>query len=114
MFMKTIPSHRRSGRQPIAQARPFSHLRAVSHTRADSPGRAGARSGGNGHTSASRTVPAGRSEVTAWLAKPKHNLIGGKWVPAVSGKTFEVFNPADAAVIARVPDSDREDINRAV
>jgi phenylacetaldehyde dehydrogenase len=76
--------------------------------------RGATRGGGNGHTSASRSGPAIRSEVQAWLAKPKHNLIGGKWVPAASGKTFEVFNPADASVIARAPDSDREDIKRAV
>jgi len=48
------------------------------------------------------------------LAKPRHNLIAGKWVPAASGKTFDVFNPADASVVTRVPDSDKEDINRAV
>jgi phenylacetaldehyde dehydrogenase len=41
-------------------------------------------------------------------------LIGGKWVPAASGKTFDVFNPAEGSVIARVPDSDKEDIDRAV
>ncbi len=50
----------------------------------------------------------------AWLKKPKQNLIGGKWTPAASGKLFDVFNPADASVIARVPDSDKEDITRAV
>jgi phenylacetaldehyde dehydrogenase len=72
------------------------------------------RGGGNGHITASRHGPEIRSEVQMWLAKPKHNLIGGKWVPAASGKTFEVFNPADASVIARVPDSEPEDINRAV
>jgi len=35
-------------------------------------------------------------------------------VAAASGKAFEVFNPADGSVIARVPDSDREDVDRAV
>ncbi|HWX21492.1 MAG TPA: aldehyde dehydrogenase family protein [Candidatus Binatia bacterium] len=54
------------------------------------------------------------AEVKTWLARPKHNLIGGKWVPAASGKTFSVLNPADATLLAQVPDSDREDINRAV
>jgi phenylacetaldehyde dehydrogenase len=52
--------------------------------------------------------------VSRWLSAKKQNLIDGKWVPAVSGKTFEVYNPADGSVIARTPDSDREDINRAV
>src|SRR5437016_152134 len=79
------------------------------------PGRAGRHSpSGNGETSAKRSGPPIGSKVAAWLAKPKHNLINGKWVPAASGKAFEVFNPADASVIARVPDSDKEDINRAV
>jgi phenylacetaldehyde dehydrogenase len=57
-----------------------------------------------------------RADVEAWLARPKRNLIGGKWVPAVSGKTFDVLNPADAcpAAGACVPDSQTEDINRAV
>jgi len=52
--------------------------------------------------------------VATWLKQPKGNLVGGNWAPAASGQQFEVFNPADASVIARVPDSDREDINRAV
>jgi phenylacetaldehyde dehydrogenase len=54
------------------------------------------------------------SRVAAWLKKPKQNLIGGQWVPAASGKLFDVFNPADASILTRVPDSDKEDINRAV
>src|ERR1700720_1586255 len=68
---------------------------------------------GNGHSpGAAETKISAR--VTAWLKKPKQNLISGKWSPAESGKLFDVFNPADASVIARVPDSDKEDINRAV
>src|SRR5437016_12382500 len=79
------------------------------------PGRASRHSpSGNGETSAKHSGPPIGSKVAAWLAKPKHNLINGKWVAAASGKAFEVFNPADASVITRVPDSDREDINRAV
>jgi phenylacetaldehyde dehydrogenase len=68
---------------------------------------------GNGHASA-KSSPAISPRISAWLRKPKYNLIGGKWAPAVSGKTFDVFNPADASVITGVPDSDREDIRRAV
>lgn len=69
---------------------------------------------GNGHAT-SKTFPAAVSPaVAAWLAKPRHNLIAGKWVPANSGKTFEVFNPADGTPIAIVPDSGSETINRAV
>src|SRR5258708_1615364 len=66
---------------------------------------------GNGAPAATPKVS---PRVTAWLAKPKGNLIAGKWVPAASGKTFEVFNPADGTVIARAAEGGREDINRAV
>ena len=34
-------------------------------------------------------------------------LIGGKWVPAKSGKTLEVENPANELVIATVDPDDR-------
>ena len=72
---------------------------------------------GNGQKpSKRRPAPAAAvsSRVANWLTKPKENLIGGKWVPAACGKTFDVFNPADASVITGVPDGDKEDINRAV
>src|ERR1039458_1344026 len=112
MFMKTIASQRRQARPSLRHTDP-SLSRAASRARVGPPARAATR-GGNGHPSGSRSGPAIRSDVAAWLAKPKHNLIAGKWVPAASGKTIDVFNPADASVIARVPDSEREDINRAV
>ncbi len=41
-------------------------------------------------------------------------LIDGEWVPARSGKTFEVRNPATDEVLARVPDAAAEDVDRAV
>jgi len=41
-------------------------------------------------------------------------LIGGEWVEAASGKTFDVFNPATGEVIAKVAEGDKEDIDRAV
>ena len=73
---------------------------------------------GNGHGNGQTTNGHSSAPVSAntrkWLAQPKRNLIHGKWVPAASGKLFEVFNPADGSVLTRVPDSDREDINQAV
>src|SRR5258705_9734563 len=69
---------------------------------------------GSARASTSSVTHAVSPQVTAWLAKPKHNLINGKWVPAASGKTFDVFNPADASVLARAAESDKEDIQRAV
>ncbi len=41
-------------------------------------------------------------------------FIGGAFVDSVSGKTLDVLNPARDEVIARVPASDKEDVDRAV
>ena len=48
------------------------------------------------------------------LARPQQMLVDGQWVNAVSGETFEVFNPATREAIARVPKGAAEDIHRAV
>jgi len=45
---------------------------------------------------------------------PKKLLIGGKWVPAKSGKTFETLNPANEEVLALVAEGDKADIDEAV
>jgi len=44
----------------------------------------------------------------------KRMLIGGEWVKAVSGKTFESRNPATGDLLATVAEGDADDINRAV
>jgi phenylacetaldehyde dehydrogenase len=54
------------------------------------------------------------SPVAQFLATPKKLLIDGKWVAAVSGKTFEVKNPATGTTIARVAEGDKADIEVAV
>jgi phenylacetaldehyde dehydrogenase len=41
-------------------------------------------------------------------------LIDGKWVNAVSGKTFPTYNPATGEVLAQIAEGDREDIDLAV
>lgn len=46
--------------------------------------------------------------------KPKRLFIGGKWVQAASGKTFDTLNPSTGEVLAAVAEGDREDIDRAV
>lgn len=46
--------------------------------------------------------------------KAKRLLIDGKWVEAVSGKTFTTFNPATGEALADVAEGDAEDIDRAV
>src|SRR5271169_3979115 len=52
--------------------------------------------------------------VLDFLRKPKQLLIGGKWVSAKSGKTFETINPANEEVLALVPEGDKADVDEAV
>src|SRR5271156_3137483 len=54
------------------------------------------------------------SAVLDFLRKPKQMLIGGKWVSAKSGKTFETINPANEEVLALVPEGDKADVDEAV
>ena len=81
--MKTITSSRRAS------------------ARATSPVRTGKRPA-NGHGEISFSQPAVSAHLAAWLSKPRQNLINGRWVGSASGKTFDVFNPADGSRIARV------------
>jgi aldehyde dehydrogenase (NAD+) len=46
--------------------------------------------------------------------KVKKLLIDGKWVDAVSGKTFDSINPSTGEVLATVAEGDAADIDRAV
>ena len=41
-------------------------------------------------------------------------FIGGKWIPAASGKTFDTINPATEEVIAQVAEGDAADVDAAV
>jgi phenylacetaldehyde dehydrogenase len=52
--------------------------------------------------------------VSSFIAKPRRMLVGGRWVEAASGKTFETLNPATGEVLARVAEGNAEDVNRAV
>jgi len=45
--------------------------------------------------------------------KTYQQSIGGEWVDSASGETLDVENPADGTVIARVPASSAEDVDRA-
>src|ERR1700683_4716035 len=55
-----------------------------------------------------------QTSVSAFVVKPRKMLIGGKWVDAASGKTFETYNPATGQILARVAEGDREDVDVAV
>jgi acyl-CoA reductase-like NAD-dependent aldehyde dehydrogenase len=45
---------------------------------------------------------------------PKELFIGGEWVPALSGETFQTINPATGEELARVALAGTEDVARAV
>jgi betaine-aldehyde dehydrogenase len=47
-------------------------------------------------------------------ARTYQQFIGGDWVDSASGDTLDVENPADGEVIAKVPASGPEDVDRAV
>jgi len=63
---------------------------------------------------ATTVAPQIQNSVSEFVAKPRKMLIGGKWVDAVSGKTFETYNPATGEVLARVAEGDKADIDIAV
>src|SRR3974390_3233043 len=54
------------------------------------------------------------SRVSDFIDKPRKMLIDGKWVTAVSGKTFPTYNPATGDVLAQVAEGDSSDIDLAV
>lgn len=54
------------------------------------------------------------NRVAQFLAGKRQLLINGKWVPAASGKTFEVKNPATGQTIAHVAEGEAADIDAAV
>ncbi len=49
-----------------------------------------------------------------FLSEPRKMLIGDAWVDAASGKSFPVIDPSSGEEIARVPEGEAEDIDRAV
>jgi acyl-CoA reductase-like NAD-dependent aldehyde dehydrogenase len=54
-------------------------------------------------------------EVASFLRQqPKKLFIGGKWVEAASGKTFDTIDPSTGEVLAKVAEGGAEDIDRAV
>ena len=46
----------------------------------------------------------------SFLAREQRLLIGGKWVPALSGKLTEVIDPSSARVVAHVAEADKADV----
>jgi acyl-CoA reductase-like NAD-dependent aldehyde dehydrogenase len=60
------------------------------------------------------TAGAKSSAALGFLKRQQQLLIGGKWVPAKSGKTFETINPANEEILALVAEGDKADVDEAV
>jgi aldehyde dehydrogenase (NAD+) len=62
-------------------------------------------------------APEGNEHVLAWLEGHKDgfgHFIDGKFADSLAGKSFEVTNPADGKLLARVAHGTAEDVDRAV
>ncbi|MDH3214171.1 MAG: aldehyde dehydrogenase family protein, partial [Myxococcales bacterium] len=64
--------------------------------------------------STAHAIPETHPAVRSFLDEKHGLLIGGRFVPAASGETFAVENPAREETIARVARGGAEDIDRAV
>jgi phenylacetaldehyde dehydrogenase len=53
-------------------------------------------------------------KVQSFISRTHKMLINGKWVEALSGRTFATYNPATGEVLAHVAEGNHEDIDRAV
>jgi phenylacetaldehyde dehydrogenase len=53
-------------------------------------------------------------QITADIRLAEKMYIGGAWVPAVSGATFPVHDPADGSIVVEVPAGAAPDVDRAV
>jgi len=66
-------------------------------------------------TATPETLSQGRSGAPDPAGRQYLNLIGGKWLPSRSGKTFENRNPArESDLVGTFPDSGPEDVDAAV
>src|SRR5579863_9704880 len=61
-------------------------------------------------TTATQVLPS----VQAFLNRDQRLLIGGRWLPASSGETFETINPANGQALCRVASGGPADVDAAV
>lgn len=55
-----------------------------------------------------------KHKIPAFVGGAKRNFIGGAWVPAASGATIQVINPATGAGLGAIAASDANDVDAAV
>ena len=61
------------------------------------------------------SISPGLQRALDWIQSgPKRLLIGGEWVDAKSGKTFETTNPATEQLLTVVAEADSADVDAAV
>src|SRR5947209_18648137 len=60
------------------------------------------------------TLRAGVEKARAFAAREHRLFIGGEWVASAGRRTTEIRNPATGEVLARVPEADAADVDRAV
>lgn len=48
------------------------------------------------------------------IEQPQQLFLGGEWVPAISGKSYEIENPFSKKKIARAAAANRDDVRRAI
>src|ERR1700741_4489669 len=66
-------------------------------------------------SAAPEAIGAGQQRAIEWIKSgPKRLLIGGNWVEAQSGKTFETINPETEQHLVSVAEADRADVDAAV
>jgi len=66
-------------------------------------------------TATPETLSQSRAKPSDPAGRTYLNLIGGKWLPSRSGKTFENRNPArESDLVGTFPDSGPEDVDAAV
>lgn len=66
-------------------------------------------------STATTAAEAARAKALAWIGQaPKRLLIGGQWVAAASGRTFETLNPATEQLLCQVAEADSADVDAAV
>ena len=65
--------------------------------------------------SSDEVLSPGHRKALEWLkGGPKKLLIGGKWVGAISGRTFETTDPASETLLAEVAEAGSQDVDAAV
>ena len=68
----------------------------------------------NAQVNVNSDVTALSARVQQFISQPRKVLIGGRWVGAKSGETFDVFNPATGKRIAGAAACEKPDVDAAV